>query len=517
MLPLIFTLALAPSTPITPADGTPAPITTLKAPPDGTYTYEFNRGGQSIGRSVVVVTSGADGGVRVRESQTFLGAPSASADLRLSSQLEPASYSATYLAGGRSLSATVTFGSSAASETAGGATKSFPLLSGTTRFTVFDGTLISGVAVLAAQMAQYHNTGTTALAPVYGQSVQIAVRADDRPKKPVDVPSSSRDISFSGAVPFVVWYDPTTWIVHEIVVTSQSITVKLTSQTAATAAPTVTGPAPVRLGPRHYTDRKVTFRSADGVKLAGTLSVPTGPTRSLPAIVLVPGSGAVNRDEQIGPNKLFAQIGHAVANAGFVVLRYDKRGIGQSGGDANKGVRTKLMSDLGTAIRFLRRQPSVDKARVFALGHSEGGQLVPLVAAAGAPLAGVALMAPPALPLDQVIAKQGPPSNPTIKMIVRSEWFKSYLGVDPAATITRVHQPILILQGEEDENVLATDAPRLVNAAKTTNHDVTYKLYAHDAHEFLMLKPGQTMFDTATVIDPAMIDDLVAWLRAHSR
>ncbi|MEO6914126.1 MAG: prolyl oligopeptidase family serine peptidase, partial [Candidatus Baltobacteraceae bacterium] len=169
------------------------------------------------------------------------------------------------------------------------------------------------------------------------------------------------------------------------------------------------------------------------------------------------------------------------------------------------------------AIGFLREQPSVNRARVFALGHSEGGQLVPLVASAGAPVAGIALMAPPALPLDQVIAKQLPAQSPMLERIERTDWFKSYLGIDPAKTIAHVHQPILILQGEEDRNVLAPDALRLVNAAKATNHDVTYKLYPHDAHEFLVLKPGQTMLDTATVIDPALIDDLIAWLKAHAR
>ncbi|HEX7487171.1 MAG TPA: hypothetical protein VF332_13545, partial [Vicinamibacterales bacterium] len=72
-----------------------------------------------------------------------------------------------------------------------------------------------------------------------------------------------------------------------------------------------------------------------GFSLAGTLSQPAtrpGPAFRFPAVVLVSGSEPTDRDQILAGIPVFGQLASALADAGFVVVRYDKRGLGQSGG-----------------------------------------------------------------------------------------------------------------------------------------------------------------------------------------
>src|SRR5581483_415311 len=91
----------------------------------------------------------------------------------------------------------------------------------------------------------------------------------------------------------------------------------------ATPLPT---PAP------HFTSHDVTFHSADGTKLTGTLTIPEHANGRMPAFVFVHGSGPATRDGGSKQNPTFRDLSNALSNAGIVVLRYDKRGIGESGG-----------------------------------------------------------------------------------------------------------------------------------------------------------------------------------------
>ena len=79
------------------------------------------------------------------------------------------------------------------------------------------------------------------------------------------------------------------------------------------------------------------------------------------------------------------------------MLRYDKRGVGKSAGSSE--TRTNLIADARSAFEFVQAQKDVDAKHVYLLGHSEGGLLVPSVAASDPHVAGIILMAAPALPL----------------------------------------------------------------------------------------------------------------------
>ena len=133
--------------------------------------------------------------------------------------------------------------------------------------------------------------------------------------------------------------------------------------------------------PVTYREQEVVFgKTQTGVELAGTLTVPRGPG-PFPAVVLVAGSGPMNRDEEVFGHRPFAVLADHLARRGLVVLRYDKRGVGKSTGDFAQSTTLDFSGDAISAWDFLAAKPEVDAKRVGAIGHSEGGMIVPTLAA----------------------------------------------------------------------------------------------------------------------------------------
>ena len=126
-------------------------------------------------------------------------------------------------------------------------------------------------------------------------------------------------------------------------------------------------------------DEPVTIPSL-GFNLAGTITRPKTAAPA-PALILIGGSGPTDRDETVAGIPIFGHVARDLVDAGFVVVRYDKRGVGQSGGRAESATIADYAEDvrLGGAD-WLEKQKDVDKERIGLVGHSEGA-LVAMLAA----------------------------------------------------------------------------------------------------------------------------------------
>lgn len=125
---------------------------------------------------------------------------------------------------------------------------------------------------------------------------------------------------------------------------------------------------------KYYEDRDISF-SNQGIKLAGTLRVPLG-NGPFPAVVLLQGSSPQPRWGQDGFEGFLAD---NLARHGIAVLLFDKRGAGESTGDATDNYATRA-ADTVASIEFLRSQSKINGAQIGLWGVSQGGQIEPLVA-----------------------------------------------------------------------------------------------------------------------------------------
>jgi len=168
-----------------------------------------------------------------------------------------------------------------------------------------------------------------------------------------------------------------------------------------------------------YTESEVSFQTGDS-NLTGNLTVPEGEGR-FPAVIILAGSGPFDRNGDVDPrvvaasvlagqpvlalNSTYRDIAEALAREGFVTLRYDKRGVGNSTGEGGDFPEPSLR-DLKAAVIFLKEHPSVDPERIALVGHSIGGLWALREAAEDPDIAAVCLMATPARPMGEVIVEQ---------------------------------------------------------------------------------------------------------------
>lgn len=144
------------------------------------------------------------------------------------------------------------------------------------------------------------------------------------------------------------------------------------------------------------TQRNIRF-SNDKQVLAGTLTLPLG-TGLHPAVIIVLGSGATNRDGEVEGLKPFQTMATQLAKKGFVVLRYDNRSRGESPGKAiQESTTTELAADAQAAYRFLKGQNQVNSQRIGLIGHSEGATIAAIAAAKIPQISGLLALNGPAL------------------------------------------------------------------------------------------------------------------------
>ena len=252
---------------------------------------------------------------------------------------------------------------------------------------------------------------------------------------------------------------------------------------------------------RNPTDADVRI-PALGFSLAGTVTTPPQVAGRLrhPAIVLVAGSGRVDREANVAGIPIFTQLAGALAERGFVVLRYDKRAVGQSGGRDERATMDDYAADLIAAVKWLRQRKDVDRDRIAVAGHSEGGAVAMIAAAKEEDITSLVLIAAPGtkgadLVLEQQrhgldlmkasdaerdakidlqeriqtavlsgVGWEGIP--PEYRKVADTQWFRSFLQYDPAEVMEDVEQPILIVQGDLDKQVFPHHADKLAELAR---------------------------------------------------
>ena len=185
------------------------------------------------------------------------------------------------------------------------------------------------------------------------------------------------------------------------------------------------------------------------------------PTECDAIVVMVHGSGALDRDETVYNNKPFRDIAEGLAEKGIASLRYDKRTFAYRQPVTSMDDETIL--DALSAVRLASKYGK----RVFLLGHSLGAMLAPIIAnRANGQLEGIILMAAPARNLEEVVREQfnyllpSGASDSYKEQQVENLRQRAPHYLQPQGQLTIAQQlniPMLILQGERDYQVSMQD------------------------------------------------------------
>ncbi len=408
---------------------------------------------------------------------------------------------------------------------AGGGTQRFGVAAGTQPFVNLDWALIED-AIAHARTAPDHSTPlfavaggrTTTLttAPLAGDSLRVTLAGIE-----MHAAIDAAGRLTGGTVPV------------------QGLTIVRTGPMNAPQAP-----------PRDYSAPAGAPYVADTVRvpagdhtLGGTLTLPRSHAGPVAAVVTISGSGLEDRDERLPGVQGYApfrEIADTLGRRGVAVLRLDDRGFGASTGDAQPATSADFADDVRAAVAWLRAREDVDGERIVLLGHSEGGLIAPMVAATDPELAGIVLMAGPALNGRAILEyqlRQGieasaplPPAkrdsllgsvDPTIdSLAAASPWVRYFLTYDPLPTARRVRVPALVLQGGTDWQIRPDQAPQLAAALRAGGDaDVTLKVFPELDHLFLPDVSGNPAGYAALPdhsLPAAVLGTIADWIVTHT-
>ncbi len=332
--------------------------------------------------------------------------------------------------------------------------------------------------------------------------------------------------------------------------------------------------------PFPYRAENVTYENKPAaIKLAGTLTIPAG-AGPFPAVILLTGSGAQDRDETLLGHKPFLVLADYLSRRGIAVLRVDDRGVGGSTGSITESTTEDFAGDALAGVEFLKGRKEIDHGKIGLAGHSEGGLIAPIAAARSGDVAFIVMMAGTGLPGTDILLAQGQlilkangASESELKAQerlqttifnamdkekdakavqskvkeflaslpesdrkalgdidsalsesalgrVNSPWFRFFLHFDPRPVLQKVHCPVLALNGERDLQVPPKE--NLAEIAKALkaggNEHVKTVEIPNLNHLFQPCKTGSPSEYAAieTTIDPEALRIIGDWIAAQA-
>jgi uncharacterized protein len=301
-------------------------------------------------------------------------------------------------------------------------------------------------------------------------------------------------------------------------------------------------------------EHEISFPSG-ALTLAGTVTLPDS-RGTFPGVVLIPGSGQVDRNENARKLAINAlrEIATDLAGKGIASLRYDKRGVGASQGDFWRTGFYDNVSDASAALHFFKSYEQVRSDQVFLLGHSEGAVITTRLGATNKDVTGLILLAGTAQSGEAVMAWQGEKvvksmhglngflinalhidvqkaQRKQFEKIKRStkdwyriqlvaklnaKWTREFLAYDPADDLPKIQIPVLAITGSKDIQVDPSDLKTMARLVKSEfeAHEVP------DVTHMLRAEPGEPTLSTyrqqvQKPVDERVLDIITDWLQRH--
>lgn len=325
----------------------------------------------------------------------------------------------------------------------------------------------------------------------------------------------------------------------------------------------------------YYTEDVKFVNKKANVTLAGTLSLPKK-EGNVPAVILITGSGAQNRDEEILGHKPFLVLSDYLTKKGFAVLRLDDRGVGESTGNSNTVTTIDFAGDIQAGIDYLKTRNEINKKKIGLIGHSEGGIIAPIVAGNSKDVDFIVLLAGPGLRGDKLLLSQyeliqrqsgmpeieiqrekeiykgayelimatsandenlksnistylktkynDPLKDSNVKLLTAQAtnvWMYNFIKLDPVPFLAKVKCPVLALNGSKDLQVPAEVNLEIIKKtlADNGNKKVTTKILPNLNHLFQECKTGlPNEYETIEqTFSPIALEEILNWLLVQTK
>ena len=252
----------------------------------------------------------------------------------------------------------------------------------------------------------------------------------------------------------------------------------------------------------------ITFQNGE-VTLAGTLDLPAG-EGPFPAIVTIHGSPPLTRNDIYN-----LRISHFFVQHGYAVLRYDKRGTGESTGEypdvgtheegeANLNV---LAGDALAGVEFLKNHNLIDPDRIGLAGHSQAGWIIPAAASMSPDIAFMIISSGPTCTVGQEIYYSDLIAEGTSLQEAsdKARAFAGPHGFDPIPSLQGLEAPGLWLLGAQDDSIPTPLTVEILDSlVENHNKDFTYIVYQNKDHGWRDVDTGQlypVLYDALTWLE----------------
>lgn len=302
---------------------------------------------------------------------------------------------------------------------------------------------------------------------------------------------------------------------------------------------------------------KIVVGAGTEYPLNGLMTLPSDLSKPVPAVVMVHGSGASNMDEKVLKLTPFKDLAEGLARCGVASLRYDKRTFVHGRRmirNKHLTVKEETIEDALLAVQMLKRDPRIDRDRIFILGHSMGAMLAPRIDAEGADVKGLIMMAGSPYRLEEIVLRQlrqAGRGSSIMKKIIGLEYrfykkrfrglyqmsdeeagkkkfagnmslyyFKEMGQKTAADYLLASKKPVLILQGGKDFQVLARRDYRKFKKLLAGRENTQYKLYPELNHIFVkgiyndILKASKE-YSVEQHIGEDVIGDIAAFIHSN--
>ncbi len=328
--------------------------------------------------------------------------------------------------------------------------------------------------------------------------------------------------------------------------------------------------------PYDYLSEEITFENLiDKITLSGTLTLPKK-GNNFPVVVLISGSGAQNREEELMEHKPFLVLSDYLTKNGIAVLRYDDRGTAKSTGDFSNSTTLDFVKDVESGVKYLKTRKEINPKKIGLIGHSEGGVIAPIVAVNDKNIAFIVMLAGTGIRGDKLLLLQkelierqmsipeneikkgqdlmsgayeiivnsdknkidlnsklnnyfskklgNSDNNDQIKSLVNSfsnNWMQTFIKLDPSIALQKVKCPVLALNGEKDLQVPAKINIEAINKALTIagNKKVTSKILPNLNHLFQECKTGSPneYAEIEQTFSPIAMKEISDWILLQTK